>query len=114
MQQTLGRECLMPEDEWKRISLSLSEKADNLLRTVARRKGDLSERLRTAILNTNWDEVELVKRRKTHQKFLRTSFAISVPVYEKLKESARNRGGEVSVLIDAIIIAYYSRPHDNP
>ena len=35
----------MPEDEWKRVSLSLSEKADNLLRTVARRKGDLSEAL---------------------------------------------------------------------
>jgi len=104
----------MAKDEWKRVSLSLSEKADNLLRTVARRKGDLSECLRTAILNTNWDEVELVKRRKTYQNFLRTSFAISVPVYEKLKECARNRGVEVSVLIDAIIIAYYSRPHDNP
>ena len=104
----------MTEADWKRVSVSLSEKADNLLRTVARRKGDLSEGLRTAILNTNWDEVELVKRRKTYQKFLRTSFAISVPVYEKLKECARNRGVEVSMLIDAIIITYYSRPHDNP
>ena len=104
----------MTEADWKRVSVSLSERADNLLRTVARRKGDLSEGLRTAILNTDWDEVELVKRRKTYQKFLRTSFAISVPVYEKLKECARNRGVEVSMLIDAIIITYYSRLPDNP
>ncbi|MGO9376034.1 MAG: hypothetical protein ACLQBD_28625 [Syntrophobacteraceae bacterium] len=104
----------MTEADWKRVSVSLSENADNLLRTVARRKGDLSEGLRTAILNTNWDEVELAKRRKTYQKFLRTSFAISVPIYEKIKECARNSGVEVSMLIDAIIITYYSRPHDNP
>jgi predicted RNA-binding protein YlxR (DUF448 family) len=100
----------MAEEEWKRVSVRLSEEADNLLRLVSRRKGDLGEALRKAILNTDWEKVQLAKRRKTFQRFWRTSFTINAPVYEKLKESARKRGVEVGVLIDAIIVSYYFPP----
>ena len=99
----------MAEEDWKRVSVRLSEEADNYLRLVSRRKGDLGEALRKAILNTDWDQVQLVKRRKTFQSFWRTSFTINAPVYEKLKKCAQDRGVEVSVLIDAIVVSYYSR-----
>ena len=100
----------MAEDDWKRVSIRLSEEADNLLRLASRRKGDLGEALRQAILNTDWDKVQLAKRRRTFQRFFRTSFAISAQVYEKLKKCAQDRGVEVGMLIDAIIISYFSQP----
>ena len=99
----------MAEEDWKRVSVRLSEEADNYLRLVSRRKGDLGEALRKAILNTDWDKVQLAKRRKTFQRFWRTSFSINAPVYKKLKKCAQDRGVEVGVLIDAIIVSYYSQ-----
>ncbi len=99
----------MAEEQWKSVGVRLSAKADSLLRSAARRKGDIGELLRTAIVNTNWDEVELVQRRKTYQAFWKTSFLISEQLYEELKQHARKRGVEVSVLIDGIVVSYYSR-----
>ena len=100
----------MAEEKPKPINLRLSEKADNLLRKSLRRKGDLSRRFHDAILNTDWDEVEVLTRRKTYQVFMETSIPMEPELYEKLKEHARKRGIEISALIDAVIIAYYS--HD--
>lgn len=102
------------EDRWKSVGVRLSAKADGVLRSVARRKGDIGELLRTAIVNTNWDIVELVQRRKTNQAFWKTSFLISEQLYEELKQHARKRGVEVSVLIDGIVVSYYSgKQQDN-
>jgi hypothetical protein len=97
------------EEQWKSVGVRLSTNADSLLRSMARRKGDIGELLRTAIVNTNWDEVELVQRRKTYQPFWKTSFLISDQLYEELKQHARKRGVEVSALIDGIVVSYYSR-----
>ncbi len=97
------------EEHWKSVGVRLSAKADGLLRSVARRKGDIGELLRTAIVNTNWDEVELVQRRKTYQAFWKTSFLISEQLYEELKHHARKRDVELSVLIDGIVVSYYTR-----
>lgn len=103
----------MSEEKRKRVDVRLSEKADYLLRAAGWRKGDLSQGLRKAILDTDWDRVEVLKRRRTSQRFLRTGFSIDPEVYEKLKECAKTRGVEVSGLIDAIIISYYSQSRNN-
>jgi hypothetical protein len=103
-------EDCMAEEKPKPINLRLSEKADNLLRKSLRRKGDLTRRFHDAVLSANWDEVEVVTRRKTYQAFMETSIPMEPELYEKLKECARKRGVEISALIDALIIAYYS--HD--
>jgi len=94
---------------WKRVNVKLSEKADALLRQSLRRKGDLTRLFHEALTNTNWDEVEVVSRRKTYQVFMETSVGMTGEFYEKLKEYAQKRDVEVSALIDAILIAYYSR-----
>lgn len=98
----------MAGEKPKPINMRLSEKADNLLRESLRRKGDLTKRFHDAILNTDWDKVEVVTRRKTYQAFMETSIPMEPELYEKLKEHAQNRNIEVSALIDSIIIAYYS------
>lgn len=98
----------MAGEKPKPINMRLSEKADNLLRKSLKRKGDLARRFHDAVLNTNWDKVEVVTRRKTYQVFMETSIPMDSELYEKLKEHARSRNIEVSALIDSIIIAYYS------
>lgn len=106
-------EDCMAEEKPKPINIRLSEKADDLLRKSLRRKGDLARRFHDAILNTDWDEVEVATRRKTYQAFMETSIPMEPELYEKLKEHARSRNLEVSALIDSIIIAYYS-PDPSP
>ena len=100
----------MTEEEWTRVSASLSEKADELLRSKLRRKGDIGERFRKAISGTDWDTLEILKRRKTLQAWRVTGFTIQRRVYDKLRLAANKRGVEISALLDAIIISYYSQP----
>jgi hypothetical protein len=103
----------MAEEKWKRVDVRLSDAADQVMRTaLLGRRGDISEGIRRAILSTNWDDIQIVKRRGMRQRFWRTSFLISLPVYENLKEFAQKKNTDVSTLIDAIILSYYSRPHD--
>jgi hypothetical protein len=99
----------MSEQEWKALTVKLSRQADELLRQNLRRRGDLSRRFTEALENTDWDSVEAVSRRKTYQAFFETSIAVSPALYQRLKEYALKREVEISPLIDAIIVSYYSR-----
>mgnify|MGYP000903944724 FL=1 len=99
----------MTEQEWKSLNVKLSQQADELLRQNLRRRGDLSRRFAEALQNTVWDSVDVISRRKTYQPFFETSIAVSMTLYQELKEYALKREVEISPLIDAIIIAYYSR-----
>jgi hypothetical protein len=99
----------MTEQEWKSLNVKLSQQADELLRQNLRRRGDLSRRFTEALQNTVWDSVDVISRRKTYQPFFETSIAVSMTLYQELKEYALKREIEISPLIDAIIISYYSR-----
>ena len=93
----------------KEIKLRLGEQADILLRQNLQRKGDLTERFIQALSGTNWDKVEIPRRRKTYQHFFHTSIYVRPELHLKLKEYAESRGVEMSALIDAIIVVYYSQ-----
>jgi hypothetical protein len=104
----------MTREEWKRVNVNLSERADTLLRKNLRRKGDLTRLFNEAVLNTNWDELGTVRRRRTYQEWKETSLGMTSELHERLKRYAKERGIEFSALIDAIIISYYSQEHRNP
>lgn len=99
----------MTEQESKFLNVKLSKQADELLREGMRRKGDLSKRFAEALQNTEWDSVEVVSRRRTYPELFETSIAVSTALHRRLKEYALKRGVEISPLIDAIIVSYYSR-----
>jgi len=99
----------MSKEEWKRISLTLTEEADGLLRQDLKRRGDLGKRFNEAVTNTNFAEITVPLYRKRGQRFYATSIAMPVQVINKLKEHARRRGVPISALVDAIIISYCSK-----
>jgi hypothetical protein len=96
------------EKDWKHLNVYLSDKADSLIRDRMRRKGDLTKLFHEAAENTNWDLLEIPKRRKTFQTFHQTSIAMTDTFHKKLKDYAKKNKIEVSALIDAIIIFYFS------
>ena len=98
----------MSREGKKEIKLRLGEKADILLRQNLQRRGDLTKRFIQALSGTNWDKVEIPRRRKTYQQFFHTSIYVRPELHLELEKYAEKRGVEMSALIDAIIIAYYS------
>lgn len=94
-------------------SLRLSQRADSVLRAHVGRKGDVSSRVIAALSETDLHSVEVAPRVKApgsgREVFFATSVAFERSFYERISAIAAERNISTASLIDAAVVAFYSR-----